>query len=183
MIELIKKLDTSSDKAAEKVIQQIILEGKSAVPLLMKAAKNKEAHRIRKWSLQALGAIGDKRAAPLLVEALKEDKMTIRLHAIKGLARMNYKKAAKKIAALSVNDESGGIRVNALYALTDLGDGSVGAQILKSLSDPQWYIRQAAATACGKLKISKAKKKLLELSTKDEKKAVRVAAQEALRLF
>lgn len=179
ILEQIKKLDTSSDKSAEKVIQSLVAIGKLTVPSLIKAAKNKEVPRIRKWSLQALGAIGDKRAAPLLIEALKDKRMTIRLHAVKGLSRMKYKKGVKEIASL-LKDESGGVRVNALYALMEIGDASVSSQIQKSLSDPQWYVRQTAAIACGKFGIAKAKKTLNQLFKNDERKAVRVAAAEAL---
>jgi hypothetical protein len=54
---LIEDLDTQSDKAAEKVIRKLIQFGKPAVPMLIHAVKNKKLPRIRKWSLQALGAI------------------------------------------------------------------------------------------------------------------------------
>lgn len=63
---IIQQLDTSSDKAAGAAIAKLIKIGRHAVPDLMKAAKNKDQPRIRKWSLQALGAIGDKRSALLL---------------------------------------------------------------------------------------------------------------------
>lgn len=175
----IKLLDTSSDKAAEKVIQTLVTIGKPAVPSLIKSAKDRKAPRIRKWSLQALGAIGDKRAAPLLIEALKDERMTVRLHAVKGLGRMKYKKGVKEIAGL-LKDESGGVRVNVLYALMEIGDVSVSSQIQKTLSDPQWYVRQTAAVACGKFAIAKAKKTLSQLLKNETRKAVRVAAEEAL---
>lgn len=179
---LIKKLDTSSDKAAEKVIQNLSAIGKDAVPLLIKAAKDLDEPRIRKWSLQALGAIGDKRAAPLLVQALKDERMTVRLHAVKGLSRMKYKKGVKEIALL-LKDESGGVRVNALYALMEIGDSSVSSHILKSLSDPQWYVRQAACSACGQFGLVKSKKVLKRLAKYDDRKAVRTAAEEAISNF
>ncbi len=178
--EQIEMLDASSDREAESVIQSLVAIGNSTVPFLIKSAQNKISPRIRKWSLQALGAIGDKRAAPLLIEALKDERMTVRLHSIKGLSRMKYKKGVKEITAL-LKDESGGVRVNALYALIEIGEPSVGAQIQKSLSDPQWYVRQTAANACGKLGLFKAKKRLNQLFKTDERKAVRSAAEKALK--
>jgi len=51
ILELVDKLDTSSDKVAEKIIQNLVAIGKSSVPSLIAAAKNKEAPKIRKWSL------------------------------------------------------------------------------------------------------------------------------------
>lgn len=180
--ELILKLDTSSDKIAEKIIKQILVFRTKAVPQLMRAAQDETKPRIRKWSLQALGAIGDNKAAPLLIDALNDERMTVRFHALKGLGRMKYKKGSKKIATL-LNDPSGGVRVSALHALMNIGDSSTGPQIQKSLSDPQWYVRQIACEACGQFSLDKAKKKLQQLSKSDERKAVRTAALEALSKF
>lgn len=80
--DLISKLNTQSDKAAEKVIGKLVEIGASAVPALIEAASNPKSPRVRKWALQALGAIGDKRGAPLLIEALRDERMTVRLHAL-----------------------------------------------------------------------------------------------------
>jgi HEAT repeat protein len=74
-------------KAADKIIAEIALIGRSAVPALLVAAENKNLPRIRKWSLQALGAIGDKRAGPVLMDALADEQMTVRLHSLRGLAK------------------------------------------------------------------------------------------------
>lgn len=68
----------------------------------------------------SMGSIKDKKAAPLLIDALKDSRMTVKLHSIKGLGRMKYKKGVAAISRL-LRDESGGIRVNALYALIELG--------------------------------------------------------------
>jgi HEAT repeat protein len=179
VLGLIEKLDTSSDKAADKVIAQLTRVGKPAVPDLIKAAKNLERPRIRKWSLQALGAIADKRAAAVLVAALKDERMTVRLHALRGLARMKYKPAAKDVVKL-LKDESGGIRVNAVYTLMILKASSAQPKIKKLLKDPQWYIRQTACEACGLFKDKSSKKQLADLQLSDARLAVRKAAKKAL---
>jgi len=114
------------------------------------------------------------------MEALEDERMTVRLHAIKGLGRMGYGKAAKKIASLLINDESGGIRLNALYVLMDFGDKSVQPQIKKALADPQWYVRQNACIACSRFRIRTARTQLKKMSLTDDRKAVRQAALAAL---
>ena len=177
---LIAKLDTPRDTLAEEIIQKLENIGKPAVPYLLDSAQDEKAPRIRKWSLQALGAIGDIKGASVLMKALEHSQMTVKLHAIRGLARMKYKKAAKRIAKL-LKDESGGIRVNAITSLIRLNDKSVAAEIVPVLEDSMWYVRQEACRACGHFKINKAKSKLLVLSKEDEKKAVRNAATEALK--
>lgn len=176
---LILQLDTSSDRAADRVIGRLMKLGKTAVPELLRAARDPGAPRIRKWSLQALGAIADKRAAPVLIAALRAERMTVRLHALRGLGRMRSRRSAKAVAEC-LRDESGGIRVNALTALIEIGDGSVGAAIKRCLSDPQWYVRQQACVACGRLGVKGAGAKLRRLAKEDPRKAVRVAASAAL---
>lgn len=174
---LIEKLDTPGDLAAEKVIAALAKIGKPALPFLRIAAQDEANPRIRKWALQALGSLGDKKDAPLLIAALKEERMTVRLHAVKGLARLQL--GAAPIAKL-LKDESGGIRLNALYALMAIGDVSVLPEIRKCLKDSEWYVRQNACVACGKFADVKAKRELKRLAVEDERKAVREAAKQAL---
>jgi HEAT repeat protein len=177
--DLIQQLDTQGDLAAEKVIEKLVNFGATAVPELLIAAKNKETPRLRKWSLLALGSLKDKRAVPLLLAALDDERMTVQLQALGGLARMRYKKAAKKIAGLLKN-KRGGVRGRALRTLIILNEASIAKQILPSLQDPMWYIRQEACIACGHFKIKSARLKLTNLAKNDERKAVREAAAEAL---
>jgi HEAT repeat protein len=178
---LIAKLDTPSDKAAEKVIRRLIPFRAAAVPSLLLATSGHNP-RIRKWSLQALGAIGNPRAAPALIKALKDPQMTVRLHALRGLGRMKFKPASTHIVKL-LRDESGGIRVNAIQALLTIGKLPRGAAVVKSLADEQWYVRQKACLACEKFQLISAKKKIAQLAAKDPKKAVRTAAELALVSF
>lgn len=176
--QLISKLETSRDQVAEKVIAALVRKGTPAVPALIKAATQVESANIRKWSLETLGAIADRRAAGVLEKALLDERMTVRLHAVRGLARMKSARSATKIAKL-LRDESGGVRVNALTALRSIGKAPA-AVVAKSLDDPAWYVRLEACRACGELGIKKARLRLEKLAARDPKKAVRSAARAAL---
>ena len=176
---LIAQLDTQSDIQAEKIILKIAKIGKSTIPYLIEASKNEEYPRIMKWSLLALGTIGDKRGLPVLVEALNHERMTVKLQAMNGLARIKHKLSAKKIALL-LKDKSGGVRGRALKTLIILNNKSVMSSILPMLNDPMWYIRQEACRACEHFQIQSAVPNLVKLVKSDEKKAVRTAAQNAL---
>ncbi len=177
---LIKKLDTSKDLEAEKVIQKLVLYGEDAILQLIDAAENESKPRVRKWSLQALGAIGNKKGAKPLLSALQDERMTIKLHAIKGLGRMKYK-ASEKVLVKFLKDESGGIRVNSIDALIAISAKNSNKELIRCLSDESWYVRQHAAKACGILKIKESIKKLKLLETKETRKAVRTAANLALK--
>lgn len=180
ILKLIAQLDTQGDIKAERVIQKIVLAGSACVPYLIAAAQNDEFPRIMKWSLLALGTIGDKRGSSILTKALGHERMTVKLQAMSGLARMNHKTSAKKIALL-LNDESGGVRGRALSTLIKLNNKSIVLSLLPMLNDPMWYIRKEACRACEHFKVQAAIPVLLELKKGDAKKAVRAAATDALK--
>jgi HEAT repeat protein len=175
--KLLSELDTSSDNKAHATIAKLVKVGRLAVPPLIEAAGNLRQPRVRKWAIEALGALADQRGAKILVGALSDERMSVRLHALRGLASMKYKRSAKKVAEL-LADPSGGIRVNALDTLIALRSKS--PEILKCLDDAKWYVRQNAARACGELSLTGARTKLKELSLMDKRKAVRTAAAAAL---
>ena len=180
ILSLIDQLDTQGDIQANKIIQKLKIVGKIAIPYLIKSAQNEEFPRVMKWSLLALGAIGDKKGVPVLVKALNHERMTVKLQALGGLARMNHKSSAKKISLL-LNDESGGVRGRALATLIILNNKSISPLIPLMLNDPMWYIRKEACRACEHFKIQSSIPILLKLEKNDEKKAVRTAAQDALK--
>lgn len=176
----IERLDTPSDRRAEAAIRALAeTHGRAAVPALLKAARDPSRPRVRKWSLQALGAIGDRRAVPLLVAALEDERMSLRLHALRGLARLKPKSAVKAVAR-RLADESGGVRVNALQCLQAIGDRGAAPAVVRALRDPQWYVRQRAAEICGEWRVARARAALTRLAAGDERKAVREAAARAL---
>ena len=180
ILSLIAQLDTQGDIQAEKTIQKIVKIGNTTIPYLIEAAKNEDFPRVMKWSLLALGAIGDKKGIPVLVKALNHERMTVKLQALGGLARIKHKPSANKIALL-LNDESGGVRGRALKTLIILNNKSIVTSILPMLNDPMWYIRQEACKACEHFKIQSSIPVLLKLEKSDEKKAVRIAALSALK--
>ena len=176
---LIAELDTPRDREAEAVIAKLVRIGAPIVPDLIAAAGDPSRPRVRKWSLQALGAIADRRAARVLVGALVDERMTVRLHSVRGLGRMRHRPAARAVARL-LNDPSGGVRVNAIDALIAIGVRTVAPALRRALRDPQWYVRQHACRACGVLRLEGAARALRKLEREDPRKAVRVAASEAL---
>jgi len=181
--ELIELLKTQSDPLAARVIQKLRAYGKAAVGPLLESVTDTKTHPfIRNWGLEALGAIGDTKAIPILLAALEEEKMTVKLHALRAIRHMKCKKAVKKILPL-LRDKSGGIRVNALYTLSAIGDKSAILKVQAMLKDPQWYVRQAACEALAEMKATKAKSALEKISQQDDRKAVREAAERALKMI
>ena len=104
--------------------------------------------------------------------------MTVKLHTMAALTRLNAPKLGRHVAKL-IRDESGGVRVNAIDVVAGLGYTGAASVLIKALKDDKWYVRQAAARALGQLKIKKSGRELKE-SLNDERKAVREAASLAL---
>ena len=177
--QLILQLDTAGDIAAEQVITQLVKIGPKAIPDLIKAAQDPSKPRIRKWSLLALGTIGDLSVSPILTNALRDERMTVKLCAMQGLARMNDKSAASHIVLL-LTDQSAGVRVNAIGALIKLNDAITASQIAPLLKDPMWSVRLYVCKAVKHFQLKETLKTLQNLAAHDPKTAVRNAATAAL---
>lgn len=178
MIALINRLDTPSDRVAEVAIRLLARKGRAAVPLLVAAARDHERPRVQKWSLEALGEL--RAGASILIDSLGHPRMTVRLHAVRALGRMRHRPAVRALTKL-LSDESGGIRVNVLQALTRIGKAPPIVSVLASLGDAKWYVRREACIMSGALRVRGARTKLGWLTQLDPHPAVRRAAEAALR--
>lgn len=176
---LIEGFETRSDRAAEAVIAKLAKVGPEVTLALLKAARNPRRPFVRKWSLQALGVVGDSRARGVLIAALRDERMTVRLHAIRGLGRMGGSKAvAPLISCLA--DDSGGIRMNALQSLGALKAKLPPRVLLKVLEDPKWYVRQMACRLSASSVSATVGRRLRLLAERDPRQAVRTEARAAL---
>src|SRR5436305_13870894 len=77
--------------------------------------------RIRRYLSMVLGSLGDRRATPLLVDALKENDVETRIYALLALADLHDPAAVPRILAVA-NDEEKDVRETAIYALGAIGD-------------------------------------------------------------
>ncbi len=179
--ELFQWLNTRSDRQAARAIQNIQKQGKRLVPQLLQAAVQRDFPLVRKWSLQALGELNDRRALPVLRKALKDPQMTVRLHAIRALARTGKKSALPYLLPL-LRDESGGVRVNVLQAIAAIGVKPSTRWLKLAIRDPQWYVRAQACELIGRWQIT-AMKSELSAAARSAKPAVKNAALKALRQF
>ena len=172
-------LNTNSDRKAAHAIRRLQPHKKEALPVLRKMARDPKLPLTRKWSLEALGALGDRSVGRLLVAALSDPRMTVRLHALRGIAKLRYARASRSVAKL-IHDPSGGIRVNALHCLIAIGATQEGRAIRHGLKDPKWYVRQIAAKACGELRVRSSARDLSTLLNTENRAAVIAEARSAL---
>jgi HEAT repeat protein len=102
--------------------------------------------RVRRYLAMVLGNLGDRRATPLLLEALKEKDVETRIYALLALAELHDPASVPEVMA-AAGDEEKDVRETALYALGALGDPRGVPLLVSALADPIPDIRFNAAVA------------------------------------
>jgi hypothetical protein len=108
-------------------------------------AKNDDP-RIRQYLSMVLGNLGDKRATPLLMDALKDRAPETRIYAALALGRLGDAAAVPALIEAFSTDERD-VRKAAAYALGELRDPRALPALASALSDPIADVRYNAAIA------------------------------------
>ena len=106
--------------------------------------------RIRQYLSMVLGNLGDRRATPLLADALKDPSPDTRIYAALGLGRLRDPAAVPALMNAFSTDERD-IRKAAAYALGEIGDRRAVPLLVKALEDPIADVRYNAAIALARL--------------------------------
>ncbi|HEY0158910.1 MAG TPA: HEAT repeat domain-containing protein [Thermoanaerobaculia bacterium] len=108
-------------------------------------AKNDDP-RIRQYLSMVLGNLGDRRATPLLIEALQDRAPETRIYAALALGRLKDPAAVPPLLDVFAKDERD-IRKAAAYALGEIGDRRAVEPLVGALQDPIADVRYNAAIA------------------------------------
>lgn len=108
-------------------------------------AKNDDP-RIRQYLSMVLGNLGDRRATPLLIEALADRAPETRIYAALALGRLHDPAAVPPLLKAFSDDERD-VRKAAAYALGELGDRRALPLLVTALQDPIADVRYNAAIA------------------------------------
>jgi HEAT repeat protein len=115
------------------------------VSAVYRASKDDDP-RIRRYLSMVLGNLGDRRATPLLTEALGEKDVDTRLYAALALGRLRDPAAVPALLAVFANDERD-VRKAAAYALGEIGDPRAVPALAAALTDPIADVRFNVAVA------------------------------------
>ena len=103
--------------------------------------------RIRRYLSMVLGTLGDRRATPLLVDGLANDKDTDnRLYALMALGELKDP-ASLPAVEQAARDQDKDIRKTAVYALGEFGDRNAVPTLVNGLDDQVAEVRWNAAIA------------------------------------
>jgi hypothetical protein len=147
--------------------------------------------RIRQYLSMVLGNLGDRRATPLLADALKDPSPDTRIYAALGLGRLRDPAAVPALLEAFATDERD-IRKATAYALGEIGDRRAVPVLVKALEDPIADVRFNAAIALSRFGDKRAIGVLREMADRkrldtipgmrpDQKDATVLAAIPAIR--
>jgi HEAT repeat protein len=109
------------------------------------SAKNDDP-RIRQYLSMVLGNLGDKRATPLLIDALQDRAPETRIYAALALGRLGDPAAVPRLVEVFSTDERD-VRKAAAYALGEIHDPRALPALTTALADPIPDVRYNAAIA------------------------------------
>ncbi len=123
------------------------LKAKKNVKGLIKALQYKNKGKVRRQAADALGELGDVKAAEPLIQALKDEY--VRWEAANALAKIGEPAVRSLIQALKDEDEH--VREGTARALRKIGDKKAVEPIAQLLGDEHEGVRKEAARALGKM--------------------------------
>jgi HEAT repeat protein len=146
-------------------------------------AKNDDP-RIRQYLSMVLGNLGDRRATPLLVDALKDRSAETRIYAALALGRLRDPAAVPPLLASFATDERD-VRKAIAYALGEIGDPRAVPALVTALNDEIPDVRYNAAIALARLGDTRAigvVREMLDRSRLDRVTGMRPDQKEATML-
>ncbi|HEX7190822.1 MAG TPA: HEAT repeat domain-containing protein [Thermoanaerobaculia bacterium] len=106
--------------------------------------------RIRRYLSMVLGSLGDRKATPLLVDALSEKDVDTRIYALLALADLRDPAAVPAVMTASHDDDKD-VRKTALYTLGSIGDRRSMDLLASALTDETADVRYNAAVALARM--------------------------------
>jgi len=157
---------------------------KDVVPYLISALKD-DNHEIRAIAAQSLELVGDERAIPPLLEAMRDEWKGARLSvfgAIKKLVSENKNKIDAELFLKGLEDDYPDVRFVSAFFLGELGDSRALTPLLDLIDDinEDVNVRQWAAYALGRMDDDRAFVRLIDLVNGEKSPIVRRMALRSL---
>jgi HEAT repeat protein len=152
--------------------------GEEAFDSLLAVLNNPKA-KGRAHAAAALGLIGDQRAVPVLLKALRDNDPVLRSRAAVALGRVGDPNAFDSLVE-ALRDSKPHVHRDALWALSELGDQRTLGLLMRALRDPSRYMRKLAADCLGELGAPQAVPELERLEMLDKNPRVVQAARQAI---
>jgi HEAT repeat protein len=143
---LIGRLAAREEGTAQAALDELICAGAPAVPLLCAALRDAEPGQ-GVWICLALGAIGDRHAAPYLATAIASVSFEGRISASNFSGSSAWASQSRNPARTSKDEEQIALRREAALALAALGDPESARLLVWLLAAPDFAVSAAAYEA------------------------------------
>lgn len=153
------------------------------VAAVYRASKDDDP-RVRRYLSMVLGNLGDRRATPLLIEALEEKDVDTQLYAALALGRLRDPASVPALVKAMVSDDHD-VRKSVAYALGEIGDPRALPALATALNDPVADVRYNAGIAMARLGDTRAigvLREMLDRSRLDKVPGMRPDQKEATML-
>ena len=127
-----------------QLIARLVRLGPQALTPLCGICEGDYPPSVVRWAMDALGLFPGPRALRRIKGGLMHSSMSVRLHAMLAVRQLNDGALARYIRPL-LDDESGGIRVNAVAIIAELKPKWLKTELRRALSDDKAYVREIAA--------------------------------------
>lgn len=178
--EALRRLDHRDPKLRVEAVAALAAGGDDgAVEPLIRSLEQDGTAQVRAAAADALGRLGDRRAVPALLAAVRDAAPVTRQMAVRALGRLADPRAAEPLTDLLAAAAGKTLRQEAAWALGNV-PGADAAGLVEALSDPSFHVRRAAACSLGKLGRPSSRAPL-RAAADDEEPFVRAAANWALQ--
>jgi len=161
-----------------QIVEALVRCGGGVVDLLVEQL-HAEDLETRQAAAVALGHIGDRRATPALIEALRDEELAV--PAAGALARVGDAAAFDALIAF-VGHADGAVRQATIAALNSIGHPNMPRRVLALFGDSNALVRESAARIAGYFGYRDCLARMISCCD-DESEAVRRAAVESLPMF
>ncbi|UCH96466.1 MAG: HEAT repeat domain-containing protein [Candidatus Aminicenantes bacterium] len=174
-----KKPGETTVKESKESSQGTGEQNKPQLSLFLELLKSPSAS-VREHAASALGELGDLRAVPELIKALRDEDAVVREHAATALGRLGDKQAVPALIKV-LRDEDAVVREHAATALAKLGDKQAVPALIRALRDENAVVREHVASALGRLGDKRAVQPLNQALQKEKNHNVQVHILSALK--
>jgi HEAT repeat protein len=165
----------------EPIVRNAAIQSLSLLGVSVERLATDVAHpnwQVRAAALSTYARLGDARAVPVIMGALKDSDMRVRAEAARTLGQFNDARATDALIA-SLNDQSSEVRIQATFALGRMKEARALAPLSTLLNDRDQRVSLAAAESLARMKDPRATR-LLVTSLSDADWRVRTRAAKTL---
>ena len=127
----------------QRALIEKLAKGHEAMKWLIELWDESKSTELKRWVAEALGEFNQPECKKRIVAALKDEAMSVKLHAIFAIKKLGDREFGRNLLML-ISDKSGGIRMNALDAIYGMRVQGYQDFVEKCLTDEKEYIRKRA---------------------------------------